>query len=1778
MAITDPPDDAVDLMTELAQLLPDYEWKRAIGKGGMGSVFLAWQPKLQRHVVIKVMEVAGAKGEELAARFQREARVLARLTHPRIPVVHDYGQAANLLYYVSEHVDGCDLAAKLHKGPIGIDEAVRITKEVAEALGAAHGEGIIHRDVKPANILLDQDGQVKLADFGLSKPGVDLDHYQSNTDVVMGTPLYMAPEQWTAPDTVDARTDIYALGKVLYQMLTGQLPAGLLKPPSQSADIDERFDAFIDQCLQPSPSDRYPDMETFIAALDASARNATAPPAKSTATAQKQSRVLLYAELTNPLDLQRTLGPDGFVGLLEKRENRLQDACGRLGVNPQRLHADAGGMTLAFGSASDAVGLALVLQESANEEAALRVGLHQGEVLILPNAQGEFSKAVGLALDTVKQVARLGVPSQILMTRGLFDDARQSIREFPLPRSSQSRELSWQAHGAFNLESADAPLAIFEVGLAGVAPQVRPAGGRGEEILGWRPAAGLVIPHREGWELVCQLGSGAFGEVWLAENDTLNERRVFKFCFDEDKLRSLKRELILVRVLRDTLGKRQDIASLHEVQLSESPYFLESEYYSEGNLQQWTEKQGGLEEMAIEDRLAIIRQVAHATAAAHSVGVIHKDIKPSNIFMKGMSTDRAVPVLGDFGIGALENKEQLEGIDLTYSETLVAPSSDTVHGSLPYMAPELHGGERATVRSDVYALGVLLYKLAAGSFARQVGQGWERDIDDPLLREDIAACVEANPKRRLANAETLADRLERLPERRAEAERKKRLARRAALSKRLMTGSVAALLLLGGWLFLENRQTAKAFEKEEWLRGEAETARELAKHVSSRADTQYASHLAGEYDPFYQPEPDRGVGLFVRALASDQDNRLAKAQLLETLLNTDLAIPIWYDRTAHPEKVHAMDATPDMSLLASISEWGQSLRVWKREDRQVSLRYKSPQLHRQPIAVKFADDGQTLYECSRRYPIARWNLATGELPTPLEVPNRLDKEAVFKAVFSESGRYLAFGTRIGRTTQGRNYMVDFKQPDPVALIRPLDFEGVLLGLAIDSKETRLACARHDGRIYIRPLPGSSARRLEIPPQYEDGRVLQLAGLAFSRCGTVLIAAAHNGNGAMLRFDLETGEEIGKKRMYHSLPKTVRMMADGSRFMTGSTSRHLKNWTWVDGRHHVPPVGKPFGHDALIWELTSGELAYLGASGSGDATARVWTVNSQETVGGPLRHRGEVSALKMSANERLLATGSSVGEMALWDIASKRQHAVPFGYEGRVEKVLALSHSRVVTIADSGEIVVWKNDGGALERIHTLQHSGSADFVECGENLDWLLAASFSSEASPALNLWRLDQPGHPQVSEDVPSGLTSAAVHPIGKRFAIGTQDGRFSTWSLETGQRIHQGSLPEGDVATAMHFTHDGKLLVGTRQGALRGYAGDLAMPTFARHDAYNAEVLEIQSAHGVEWFASLGYSVPGTYEKQVRRWRLTDGEALPSLKNKDDRVSCFKLLSDGRVVIGTEYSRLGLWDGESATLLGDQMEIFEGKITAIHVGSQEKSVMAKADHKASLTCWDLESGHLVWRRNTSPRAFDLAPDDRTFVFADWTIGQPFITVVPTTDTQIDLHALSDLGEALSGYSRSSESSNLITVSWEQRLALLEEYRNHPDPLIRWLASPLDPNRSVSPVSTLNAEDYVKLVCQLGTPEFGDPVLRLASLEGGRDMAEHVLGFAERFIEMPGIGEGGRENYFGWLLTRAVRLDPQEATLAKAIQIAERGLAAGLRKEPELVAVLERAAGKRSF
>jgi serine/threonine protein kinase len=393
----------------------------------------------------------------------------------------------------------------------------------------------------------------------------------------------------------------------------------------------------------------------------------------------------------------------------------------------------------------------------------------------------------------------------------------------------------------------------------------------GQGIGGLQP--GDAVPHRRNWRLIERLGVGGSADAWLGEHAKTHERRVFKFAHDGTQLSALKREITLSRLLADRLGARDDIARVLDWNLEAAPFFLEREWSPDGALSDWAEASGGIAAIPLAGRLDIAARIGDALAAAHSVGVLHKDIKPANILIHQDEVGQLRIRLADFGSGGAFDTAQLDRFGITpLGFTTTVALGESGHGTLLYLAPEMLRGGTASVQADIYALGVVLFQLVIGDFTRPFAPGWEAGVPDELLREDIALAASGDPASRIGDAASLAQRLRTLDQRRAqhEAEMLERAANDAA--KRTLEQARARrgpLLVLFATLLIALSLTSWFF-----LRAEQANRRSQQLAATSDAVTAFLTQdLLSSANPYLSADPNIGVKELLSSATANLDRR-----------------------------------------------------------------------------------------------------------------------------------------------------------------------------------------------------------------------------------------------------------------------------------------------------------------------------------------------------------------------------------------------------------------------------------------------------------------------------------------------------------------------------------------------------------------------------------------------------------------------------------------------------------------------------------------------------------------------------------------------------------------------------------------------------------------------------------------------------------------------------------------------------------------------------------------
>ncbi len=1198
----------------------------------------------------------------------------------------------------------------------------------------------------------------------------------------------------------------------------------------------------------------------------------------------RQLVVLMRAELIDGGDEAGGQRPDEVTWVREvvqPFQARLQELLRRRGGTLQSETACA--YEVNFATADAAVSAALELHQAppgpgGGPAPGVRAGIHVGQIVRFGGADDDREVQVGRAMELCRKLTAMAAPGQTLLTRVAFDVARESIRPAPSEGPGGSATLCWKSYGRYLLAGSEESQEICEVGVAGraplAAPPDSPAARRADsleesQMQGWRPGLGQEVPRRPGWIIRDKLGEGGFGEVWVAQHDRTKELRVFKFCFDPTRLTSFKRELTLFRLLRGALGRREDIARLLEVELDEAPYYLESEYVEGGNLYDWGMTKGHLAALPLGERLRLMAEIAIAVAAAHSVGIIHKDLKPSNVFMRRGPDGRWHPMLADFGIGAVADRSVLEQRGITvagFTRSLLEPGSSRT-GTRMYQPPEANLARPATVQGDVYALGVLLYQAVVGDLDQPLGHGWERRLatapgeganagesagaspgaagppgerDDllvQLLQEDIGDCVAGDPGLRLAGAAELAERLQAMDGRVADVLARRRHERTRLRMRRLrmaLAASVTALVIVGGlgvfalteWYRAERqkrradqalaaaeanatraaRNERAALESEKTARDNALLAREGERHATQSL---YVARMRLAMQSW-----NEGNVLKAAQILESQVPRPAPGRQAEDLRGLEwyclhgLKASVWHFVGTHGGAVQDLAITADGRVLASAGR-DRTIGIWDVEGRRPrhTLRGHTDWAN----SVAFAPDGRLLASASDDQTVRLWDAESGALLRTLKGHTGW----VRVVAFSRDGRTLASASRDGTVR-----LWDAASGAAIRTIKGNSDQPLALAFGPDGR--RLTLATDKGLVRWDANDPDNVRVSEF--NLEAGS--QVVRLAISDDARWLAIQAKNpraGTGAPGQVELRDIESTGWRIGLEGPPEEVTVLAFGPgrmRLFASGASGRIWAWDTTTGRVVFRTrVANSVTQDLAV-SSDGRRLVVVGPSvGTPVGTpilsldlpllgedARPGDRRISIREAGPNPSAGEASRVTFSPDGRWLAAG--VGrEIRLRDAATGMERRTLAGViEGAIYDVAFSPDGRWVAAGSQGRnVALWEFAGG--RQVGPLTgHGGSVFGVAFDPRGRWLATAS----ADRTIRLWGVEgnAVGRPvRTLAGYDGSVSGLAFSPDGSRIASAASDRTVKVWDPETGRVIRTLTGHAGPVVDVA-FGPDGRTL----------------------------------------------------------------------------------------------------------------------------------------------------------------------------------------------------------------------------------------------------------------------------------------------------------------------------------------------------------------------------------
>lgn len=1146
---------------------------------------------------------------------------------------------------------------------------------------------------------------------------------------------------------------------------------------------------------------------------------------------------LLLTRVDNPDSLRADTAEPAVEALIERHGALLRGVL-REFPEAREIPAAIDSLFFLFAKPSDAVRFALLAQRRLREFAGrerpgfrVNMGIEFGEVVLDEQVEdGAVRDVLGAQVQLVAQIAGLAAGGQVLMTRGVFDNARQNLTADLLPGVGA---LTWHEHGSYRLKESEAPVTLCEVGETGFAPLRPPADSESaravaaagaEPILGWRPAVEQSVPGTA-WVLEEKIGEGGFGEVWRARHSRTKHTRIFKFCFRADRARSLRREVALFRLLRGKIGEHPNIVRIQDVYFEAPPYYIVMEHVNAKDLAKWCQERGGVKEIPFDTRIKIVIEVAKALQTAHEVGVVHRDIKPTNILIggRGTSPDEVEVKLTDFGIGQVLPDHVADLLTTAgFTDTGLQTELSSRTGTRVYMAPEILAGRQSSIKSDLYSLGVVLYQLVIEDLAQPVTTDWRDRVEDTVIAEDIARCFAGNPDARFSSARELADNLRNLGARRKEWQEREKARLAEEESRRLVAleqewisrqklyrdSIVKAEKCVEDRRYTEARQLLARCPEElrHWEWGRLQYLCCLDRMTFTEKDSSPVVCVAISPDGRRFAVGGEGREVVVRSLQSGDE-------LLRILDLND--------------RIDSLCFHPDSERLAVGTGKGRVLLYDTVSGRRV-LKIRAHSNLVDSLAI--SDDGQRLASGSWDKTARIWKVGTAQ---PLGV---LEAHSPLRVAFTAGGACLALGS-----WEGKAHIWDVGEGRHVAVLGGR-FPGFgILAAAFSPDGALVATGGADGTARV----WDAATGIERA--HVKGHRDALRAIAFDAGAKHLITGGADRTARV--WDLSNQHEYVALNGHGDSVNCVALGPDPSRPVTGSADGTAKTWdvaamreyraieghrsnVWEvafspDGRYLATCSGESVweteaDNTARIWDVESGrELLVLDGhssnvwsvryspdgkwliTGSADKTAKIWNLENGQVQKNLKGHEGFILSTAFSPDGRLAATAGRDTTIRLWDWISGNEIRV---LERHTDPVTCLAFEPKGNFLISGSwdhsVKIWEARTG--QEIRTL--SGHTDSVECVTvSPDGSVIASGGKDRT--LRFWDVESGEALPQRFDCPASIASVAYSPDGKRIVTGCGDRIARIWDAESGEILLHLKGHRWFVVSAA-FSPDGKLV----------------------------------------------------------------------------------------------------------------------------------------------------------------------------------------------------------------------------------------------------------------------------------------------------------------------------------------------------------------------------------
>ncbi len=1306
--------------------------------------------------------------------------------------------------------------------------------------------------------------------------------------------------------------------------------------------------------------------------------------------------VILFTDLIDSTAWKRKLLDQVYTSDLRIPHDRIFRDLLRLYPGAVERDNAGDGFLATFATASDATEFALrfhralatyawspaVLKERVPET---RIGIHLGQVAEFQDEAGK--KISGQAVDLTARVMSMGKGGYTLLTRHAFDSSRQHLKQNPVNRRVP---ISWVAHGRYRLKgNDDDPLEIFGVAPQGSSTLVAPSDTEKtrrvkddelDEAGRWRPGVGLAVPNRENWIIQEQLGEGGFGEVWLGENKITQEKHVFKFCFDIERLRSFRREQTLFRLLKTEFDKQEDFVQLFDAHIESHPYFLESEFIPGGNLLDWIAKYE-MKNWSTEERIRFIASTAKTVARAHSLGIIHKDLKPSNILVRE-TTHGIVPVLADFGIGVLLDATILQKRDITVvdgTKTVLGNDSSRT-GTRLYAPPETIFGASASAQFDVYALGVLLYQALIGDFEKPLGIDWEETLPDrdsiatQLLASDIRDATRTKPEDRLKTVDAFADRLRTLPQR-VEAhlaeQKSQKVAKVLKRTRRVLAASVACIIVLiavagtvaGLWLEAQRiavrERSAKIAE------------RELAKKAKEAADIQ-----------------QRNADIQRRNAEEARENAAKEREVAKR--ETNAKLEILAAKVKVEEALSEEKKQKERADLAARLATEQRLRSDKL---LYASNLRTAQLYTEQGMMERAHD--LLVSCNLDYRDWEYDyclagLTRGQVTLPSAIPSEQAQEVSCISWNRSDDRIVSGGVdgklRIWDAGTGK-LLLELNEPGNAVRCVTWNSDGSQIASGSDDKTLRIWDAKNGKELTRIELDDSvdcaawsddgskivtgSSNSARIWNAQTGEQVLELPGhigavtsVAFSPDGKRVVSCSDNKS--IKIFDASTGTTTLRIEQHDDRVNCLAWSNDGSRIISGSKDKTAKIWDSQTGRL----LRSLIGHSGSVDTVAISPDCMWIATGSEDKTLRVWDLLTGQAVHSLVGHNGAIRSVAWSADCKRLVSASSDRTIKVWNATTGQDDPVLLGHINTVKSVAwSPDGKQLASCSDDKTVRIWDTISGN-ETSTFRNHKNSVNCVQWSPNGKWIASAGYDR----SISIVSADSGEQKALLEGHARPVNSIAWSPDSSKIASGCSDSSLRIWSVSDG-KTEKVLLGHDDAVNCVAWSPDGKFIVSAgSDGTLKTWDATTleCLKTLSDKDSSYA-------VNSVVWSPDSVHLASGGADGKIALWNASSGQ-LESKLSQASEIKCVAWSPNGkRLASGADDHSVRIWEVESGLELLTA-SIHNGEVYNL-AWSTDGHRLATASSDKKVIIWNSEHTML----NHEPLALAEDNSHKLLLWSQW-------------------------------------------------------------------------------------------------------------------------------------------------------------------------------------------------